>query len=814
MTVASRNACRSSRQRPVLSDVRVVEAGDSLAAAYAGRLLADLGAEVVKIERLPGGDPLRSRGPFPGNSPDRERSASFAYFHHGKKSIALDLGDVSHVTRLAQGADVLLRSSCDGCDWISDAELDEVERVNPGLVVTDISTFGRQSDDHGMCDLVALAAGGLLSLNATNKCEGDVMPLRYRGELGSIQAGAQATLATLGGLHARLRNGRGQRVDVSAQAAVASILATAMQTWLYSGVIPVPHGQRGVAPWGFYTCQDGDVLIQITEDEQWNSLLELLGCPEWGSIELFNSTRNRAELQDALDPLLAGEVSRFTVEEFLSKARQHGVAAAKIHSARDLLEWDHLRARNFITPIEMGEGANLGRIPAPTPPARFIGTSTLGKPRRSPQLGADVDLVSWEPRRTTTAHDDVQAVDSLMPLAGVRVIDMTWVWAGPFGAMQFAHLGAEVIKIESTSRIDVTRRIGPFAHDVEGINRSGYFNQYNQGKKSVLLNLRDASGLAILKKLIASADLIIDNMRAGALARLGLSFEVLQELNPSIVALSMTGFGEDGPERDRMAYGSIIDALSGVSAANGHRDGGPTDFAMSMPDPGAGIHAAIAGVAALYRARQNGRGERVEVSMLEAAVAAYPWPLLIEGTGGNESARDGNRDPMFSPHGVFRCSGDYRWIAIAVQSDEEFKRLAAMIGDPRLADGAKFATLASRKCNEDELEAIISGWTSAFDAAELSKQLRSAGVTAALVANVQEVAESEELVKRDFLVRHRHPECGDLALPGVSWIASRSTMRAQTAAPTLGQHTRDVLGSILNMTRAEIDELDGEGVLR
>ena len=235
------------------------------------------------------------------------------------------------------------------------------------------------------------------------------------------------------------------------------------------------------------------------------------------------------------------------------------------------------------------------------------------------------------------------------------MIDMTWVWAGPYAAMLLAHLGAEVIKIESSNRIDVTRRLAPFADEVVGLDRSGYFNLYNQGKQSVLVDVKHPRGLGLLRELIGSADVIIDNMRAGALARMGLSYEELRSLNPSIVAVSMTGFGEDGPERDRMAYGSIIDALSGVASSNGLVGGGPTDFAMSLPDPCAGVHTAIATVATLLRARTTGEGDRVETAMLEASVAAFPWPVLYEAVGAGPTLPMGNRDDEMSPHGVFRA---------------------------------------------------------------------------------------------------------------------------------------------------------------
>jgi len=810
-----------------LAGVRVLELGDDLAAAYTGRLLADLGADVVKVEPR-GGDPLRHRGPYVGGVADPERSAGFAYFAAGKRSVHLERVDVA---ALAVAADVVVQSTAGGERWLDDAALAAAEVANPALISASISTFGGGGPTS---DLLALAAGGLLSVNATHPDATVGTPLRYRGEFASIHAACDAALAILGALHARLADGRGQRIDVSAQAATASILATAMALWLYTGELPVKDGVRSVVPWGFFECADGFVLLQVTEDAQWFNLRRIIGEPEWAQPDVFDTTAMRSELQDVVHSMLAGELTRFTVDGFLDACQREGVAAARVQTATDLLAWPHLRARGYFTPIELPGGAT---FEAPTPPWRYAGTPRPAR-RVSPALGAHTAEVAAEwhldvcagrltpapttpvqvtPAPTTrvqvapepTAPVQVAPAPSgAAPLAGLRAVDMTWVWAGPFAAMQFAHLGADVVKFESTSRVDVTRRLGPFADGEIDIDRSGYFNQYNQGKRSVVLDVKRPQGLALLKEIVATADLIIDNMRPGSLGRLGLDMDTLRTLNPDIVAVAMSGFGEDGPERDRMAYGSIIDALSGVAASNGAPGGGPTDFPMSLPDPAAGIHAAIAAVAALYRVRCGGPGERVEVAMLEATLSAFPWPVLIEASGNGPVICAGNRDETMSPHGTFRCAGHDDWVAIAVPDDAAFARLAAVVGIPGLA------TLAQRRAAEDELDASIEAWTSTRTRKEVVDALRAAGVPAEAVRTMDEVAVAPELAARQFLTSTVHRKLGDRTLPGPAWTASRSPMRAVTAAPCFGEHTREVLAEIAGLDDASIDALDAEGLLR
>jgi crotonobetainyl-CoA:carnitine CoA-transferase CaiB-like acyl-CoA transferase len=782
----------------------VLECGDTVASAYAGRLLADLGADVVVVEDR-GGHPLRAAGPYLGSSPGRDRSAGFGYFAAGKRSVCVDVAEPPGAALLAEHltfADVLLRSTRDGRDWIADDAVRSAVVADPALIVVDVSTFGRHAggERHPTSDLLALAAGGLLSVNATAPCDPSATPLRYRGELSSIHAGADAVLAVLGALFERRRSGRGQHIDVSAQAAVAAILATALSTYTYAGEVAVHDGRRGVAPWGFFACRDGDVLLQVTEDGQWRKLVQMLGDPDWGHLEVFATTATRVDAADVLNPLVAEAMASYTTSAFLAACHEHGVAAAKIHSAGDLVEWEHLRARGFLQPVTIADRCYRADVLMPLPPWRFHDTPPVER-TPPPALGAPGGSVAWAnpPARPSLATgDDGAPVPA--PLAGVRVVDLTWVWAGPFAAMQLAHLGAEVVKVESAERLDVTRVLGPWADGETGVDRSGYFNQYNQGKQGIVLDLKQEHGRELLCGMLAKADIVIDNMRAGALDRMGFSYDRLRQLNPRIVAASMTGFGESGPERDRMAYGSLIDALSGVAATNGAVGGGPTDFVMSLPDPCAGIHTAIATVAALYRAQDTGVGTRVECSMLEASIAAFPWPILYQSVEGHGAPVDGNRDEQRAPHDVYRCEGLYEWVAIAVEDDEQFAALAGAVGRPELATDARFATLAARRLHADALDAVLSAWTGGQDAAAVATLLRAAGVPAERVAHIDDLFASAPLLERGFFTELPHPVVGRKRLAGVPWRTSRSPMVATTAAPCLGQHTDEVLERWLGAT--------------
>lgn len=779
-----------------LAGVRVLTCGTTVGTAYAARLLCDLGADVVVAESADG-HPLRTRSPFAGDG----TSAAAGYFLAGTRSVVPGRG--VELADLLAGADVVLRTP-DGAP--AEAELAAAEATNPGLITVDVSSFGRTGPlaDAPGGDLVVLAESAMLSVISTNPATGPMVPVRHRGELTEVFAACHAVLAVLGALHARLADGRGQRIDVAALEAMVGTMATSLPTVTYSGLVPVAGGNRAVCPWGIYDLRDGQVLVQCTEDTQWQALVRMLGDPDWGHLEIFETTAQRSEQYDVVESLVAEAVRDFTVGDFLTQAHELGVPACRVHTPAEVLAWDHLRERQSFRRLELPGGAS---VEAPASPIRIRG---LDQPASLPvpAPGADAGRVDWASR---AGSGEPPCADA--PLAGLRVVDLTWVWAGPFAAMQLAHLGADVIKVESHSRVDVTRRLGPFVDGEPGLDRSGYFNQFNQGKRSVCFDPTTEEGKRLLARLLEHADVVIDNMRAGALARMGFDDDRLRELNPRIVAVSMTGYGETGPERDKLAYGSLIDALAGVTADTGPVGGGPTEIPMSLPDPCAGLHAAIGTVAALYRLRTHGIGADVECSMLEAWLSALPWHVLATSAEGRPPALVGTRDETMSPHGVFPVQGDYAWIAIAARDDAEFAALCTAIDRPELASDERFADLAARKAHEDELEAIVAEWTSARTRDEAVGKLVAAGVTAAPVRTMDEVAASEHLHARGFFVTLEHPEAGRRPVAGPPWHASRSPMRPVRPAPTFGQHTDEVLREVLGLDDAELTDLHARGVI-
>ncbi len=402
---------------------------------------------------------------------------------------------------------------------------------------------------------------------------------------------------------------------------------------------------------------------------------------------------------------------------------------------------------------------------------------------------------------------------AVKPLAGIRVADFTWVWAGPFATLQLAHLGADVIKIESRSRLDTIRGLPPYADNEAGINRAGYFNQYNQGKRSITLDLSKPEGLEIAHQIAAKSDVVTENFSAGVMDRLGLGYDALKRVKPDIIVVALSGYGSTGPLSKYISYGPAQVPMSGLAGLTGYAGSGASEVGISYGDPNAGVHGAFAVLAALYHRQQTGEGQYVDMSQWEASIGLVAEGLVDYAMNGTQPERSGNRDPQYAPHGTFRCAGQDGWISIAVTNEEEWRSLCTALGAPALASDARFTDNAARKQHEDALERELSSLTAERDRWELTRSLQAAGVPAFTPLSNKELAEDPHLNERDFFVRLQHPDVGVRQHPGIPWRMSDSDSTVHAPAPMMGQHTREVLREVVGLNDARIDALEAAGVL-
>jgi crotonobetainyl-CoA:carnitine CoA-transferase CaiB-like acyl-CoA transferase len=388
------------------------------------------------------------------------------------------------------------------------------------------------------------------------------------------------------------------------------------------------------------------------------------------------------------------------------------------------------------------------------------------------------------------------------PLQGVRVIELGKVWAGPETSKQYAYLGAEVIKIESLGSVDVTRIIGG-----TDINKTAGFKTVNPQKLSVQMNMKDPDGIALMLDLLKTADIFVENLRPGAIGRMGLGYDVVKAANPKIVYISMGMYGNDGPFAYQTGYAPCFNAISGFSALVGYEGRTPTGINVRYADSTYGTAAAYAGLVALIHARKTGIGQFVDVSAVETMNSMIADTVMDYTLNGNTQVCVGNKHPEMAPHNVYRCDGA-DWIAIAISSDDTWQALASAMG----VSDARFATLAGRKAHEAELDRIVSDWTAGKDALELVADLQERGVAASKSQNSIDLISDGLLWERGLFIDLI--ECDGDTRPNVGAAFKLSRGAEIThGSPALGQHNDYVLGEILGLSPEEQKKLADAGII-
>ena len=400
-----------------------------------------------------------------------------------------------------------------------------------------------------------------------------------------------------------------------------------------------------------------------------------------------------------------------------------------------------------------------------------------------------------------------------MPLDGIRVIDLTMVWAGPFGARMLGDYGAEVIKIESPRQWDMLRSLGLIPREEHHwYNKSAYFNHNNRDKYAAALDLADDRGRELMLRLCAVSDVIVENFRSDVMDNLGLTYETVRAVNPRIIYVSMPGHGKTGPEKDFVAYGSNVEQLAGLVSLSGYEGGEPMKTGFSYGDPMAGT-ALVGAVATALRQRSlTGEGCYLELAQRENLTMFVGEYLVDYSMNRQERPPIGNRHPFLAPHNRYPSAGDDRWLVVACETDAQFAGLAAALGTPELAADARFATNAARKANEDELDAIITAWSSVRGHYEAMHLLQQRGVPAGAVLTAPELLSDPHMRSRGAWVEHTHPDAGTWEMEAPPWKLSRTPGHIRMPAPGFGQHNSYVFRDLLKLPEAEIEALYTAGV--
>ncbi|MEU9289995.1 CoA transferase [Streptomyces sp. NPDC048275] len=771
--------------------LRVVELSGPFA-RFAGRLLVGLGYEVILVEP-PQGDPTR-----------HERGGdAFVHWHAGKRSVTLDTATpdgAAGLRRLIEGADVLLDGTTAGAKPDTEG-LDHLVHVR----VTPFGLVGPRSDWQGT-DLVVAALGGMLAQVG----DPDGPPLRLPEQQAEQLAGVNAAIAALLGLRAR-RTGPGQLVDVSAQACVAAALEAGTLAYLHEDRVPPRPGRvHPLVPHGLFRAADGYLGGGLGgSPRMWDALLDWLR-EEGAAADLaeprWQDPVERKKHQEHVFKVVQDFVGRWPKAEFAQRAQARKLPWAAVDLPHELPDNPQLAARGFFTRVRTAEGerTDLG-FPFAFPEGRRIQELDVSG------LGADQDVLGEHRPAPPVAHPQ----DSVRPaLHGIRVLDLTWVLAGPYCTKILADHGAEVIKVESAGRPDPTR-FAPFMHLSRGPhtdpNTNGYFNDVNRNKRSLALDTRTAEGVEVLRDLIARCDVLVENFSSTVMTKLGLGYEELRRINPGIVYVSMSGMGHTGPRNGWVSYADTVSASGGLTGLTGWGPDEVVGVIYGHGDIVAGLQAALGTLAALEHRTRTGRGQHIDLSQLEA-IAAHMGTSLLAGPG-KEPA--GNTHPTWSPQGVYRCLGDDRWLAVSVRDDTEWAALCEVIGRPELATDERTRTAPARRHAFALVDGALGAWTRTLPADAAAELLQAHGVPAGAVQDGRELVEHDpQLRARGFYVRAEHPVAGAFLHEGVPLRLTRTPGGIREPAPVLGADTDSVLSKVAGYSVERIQLLRDAGVLR
>ncbi len=783
---------------PPLFGVRVVELGGGVACAFAGKWLAALGAEVIRVEPQ-GGDPAwRDRMP-------RGRGASaigarHTYLDTTKRSVAVDLASADErrrLTSLLTGADVVLdgTSWCAGSWSIDSAILADLPKVR-------VTPFG----DTGPYVETPFTPFTLAALAGLMWHVGDAVgpPLVQWGDQVEYLAGLHAFGAALAVLWA----GSGASLEVAAFEVAAALVGH--HTSRYSQVaIDLPR-QRPRALWRLYQTKDGWAGLCCTPRDQ-ARVAEMMGVPEIAAAERFMARNEKDEA--ILGPLLSAWFRQRTCADVEAIGRTERVPVSAVQSVREVAASPQLAHRQFF--IHGGRE----RADATLAPGRLWRSDAHEWVRApAPTTGPDTRRLQDVTPRGVVLSEPAHPRRSIVGLLdGVRVLDLGQVWAGPYAAMLLADQGADVIKIESPTRWDPNRCVAPPGpgREQDWWNTCAYFQEYSRNKRSLGLDFAHPRGREVLAVLVRRADVVIENYRAGVLDRLGIGYDWLRAQREDVILVSMAAFGQTGPDHARPGYGPVMEQLSGLASLTGWGDGRPqlsTGYAYG--DPVAATAAAAASLAALLHRRRTGRGQHVDLAQFDVLVAMIGEAFVEWSQSDREPQQQGNRRPGCAPHGAYPCVGDDHWVAIAVETDAQWRGLRRVMQDPEWARDPALDTADARWARCAELDERLSAWTRLHAKTEVFQRCLAEGVPAAPVRRTNdELLQDPQLRARGFYERVKHWAGGEWSMHGWEWRPAGAGRCVRRLAPDFGADNEVILREVAGLSNEEITALEDEGVI-
>ncbi len=781
-----------------------------------GRILADLGADVVLVEPE-SGSPGRSRPPFHLNE-----SLYFASHSANKRSVCLDLtdsGGQSQFLQLIQEADILIESTPPGTMAGWSLGSDVLHNRNPQLVILSISDFGQTGPyrDFSASNSVQLAMAGMLCRSGLPGRE----PLLPPGDLAWECSAVQAAWVVLVSYWQSQHIGVGDHVDFSLFEATAQILDPIMGVTgsAAAGKSSMQLAESRDRPkagsfYPIFRCKDGFVRMCILNPRQWQGMSEWLGPDHPFSGPEYGNLFTRMKVMDQIVELISNKLIELNAVDIVREAQLRGVPTALLAQPEDVLNDEHFQARGAWTHLTLSNDSN-GILPSGY---LEIDNQRMGVQCVAPKLGQHTDKVLQEWLNNPASRNQKSSDNKVRyctgskrrPLEGIRVLDLGVIVAGAELGRILSDQGAEVIKVENQAFPDGSRQSG--TKDQVSIS----FAQGHRGKESLGLNLRSPKGVEIFKQLAAKSDIIVSNFKPGTLEKLGLGYDLMREINPSIIMADSSALGRTGPLSKSMGYGPLVRASTGLTGQWRYTDDDASfsDGITIVPDHLAARVSAIGIMALLARRLKTDQGGEVSVSQAESLLNVFTTQFLRESVEPGSLKALGNHNEFSAPNGLFPCAGDDEWCVISIETDDQWQRFCQLIERPDLSQDANLKTASDRLRARDRLNQQVSEWTRQYSPVDVMNRLQAANISAGAMFRLPELDKNPHLYARNFIAHLQQPGNPEIwpteNAPALSDNLPDPDIRP---APLQGQHTREVISRVLGMPATDIEALIESGDL-
>ncbi len=792
-----------------LSGVRVLDLSTEIAGPYATKMLVDAGAEVIKVEG-PEGDPLRRWSASKQELVGRD-GALFQFLNGGKQSVAWDLESGSgrdKFLRLCRTAQLVVESGGPGWLEARDLGFERLREANSALSLVSISPFGTKGPwaDRPATEFTLQAEVGSTAYRGLPERG----PVAAGGRVGEWAAGSAASVAAL----AVWRSARASGVGLHADLSMLETLCLTMTTYhdLFGQFVPGFAIPQSIETPSIEPTKDGWIGICTYTGQQWKDLCSLMGRPDIGDDERFFDGSARMQHLDYIRDAIHVWTTQHTMQEVTELAGLMRIPVAPIGDGKAVLEFDQLVLRGVFEDHPDG-------FKAPRVPYQVKGMPLPGF-RSAPRLGQHDALVEAALPDAPVPSDPGSTSESGVRPAfdGLRVIDLTAFWAGPFATGILAALGADVVKIESIQRPDGMRFAGAVPSE-RLWETSPIFHGCNMTKRAITLDLDSQEGKTLLRRLLLDADVVIENFSARVMENFGFDWETLHEINDRLISVRMPAWGLDGPWKDRTGFAPSVEQASGLAWMTGYED--MPLIPRGVCDPVGGMHTVYALAMALEERERTGRGMLVEVPLVEPALNMAAEQVIEWTAYGELLTRRENRGPVASPQGVFECRPSSRetryekkFIALSVVDDAHWQSLVALLGSPGWATAPALAHEPGRRAAEDAIEAELATWLATQDCDEVVDRLLAAGIPAATLKNGYMLSPNPQIEARGFRKPLEHAVTGTMQYAGLPFsLSNEAAVRYAWAAPTLGAFNEEVLGGELGLSETELAELREKRVI-